>query len=191
MIKHIFLVSILATCLTSTGCSPLLTATTEGEIRLSPGKRTLGTMIDDQQLETIAIVNLNKAHPDLQGAHINVTSYNGVLLLTGQVSSSKLKKLASATVTKIRNVRQVYNELQVQGKTSVLSRTNDTWLTTKVKSRLMAAKNVDGGRVKVVTESGTIYLMGLLSQAEANRAAEIARSTNGVQKVVKAIEYIN
>lgn len=173
------------------GCTTLLNATTEDPIQLHPGKRTLGAMIDDEQLETIAQVNINKASPELDQAHINVVSYNGILLLTGQVHSDELRALAGSTANKIPKVRQVFNEIQVQGQTSVLARTNDSWLTTKVKAILLTNKDINSGRIKIVTESGVVYLMGLLSRIEADRAAQVISATGGVQKVVKAVEYID
>lgn len=173
------------------GCSNILSATSDESIRLNPGKRTFGAFIDDEQIETIAYVNLDKASASLKQANVNVTSFNGVVLLTGQVASTNLRQLAGSTVTSIGKVRQVHNELQIQGKTSALARTNDSWLTTKVKGRLVANKDIDSGRIKVVTENGVIYLMGLLSRTEANQVAEVARTTGGVQKVVKAVEYID
>lgn len=185
------IISLLLACLLFSGCTTLLNATTEDPIELHPGKRTWGAFIDDEQLETIAAVNINKASPELDTAHINVVAYNGIILLTGQVSSGELRALAGSTVGKIPKVRQVFNEIQVQGKTSLLARTNDTWLTTKVKTILMANKDIDSGRIKVVTESGVVYLMGLMSQIEANRAAQVVSTTGGVQKVVKAVEYID
>ena len=191
MIKALLTWGIVTTCLLGSGCVSVINATSSEPIKPNPGKRTFGTIIDDQRLETIAAVNIKKADPSLNHAHISVTSYNGVILLTGQVKSAQLRTLASDTVAKIPKVRQVYNELQVQGKLSLLARTNDGWLTTKVKSKLLAHKDINSGRIKVVTENGTVFLMGLLSHAEADRAAEVARSTGGVQKVVKAIEYIN
>lgn len=173
------------------GCSSVINATSEEPIDLDPSKRTVGTMIDDEQLETIAKVNIKKASPILKTAHINATSYNGVILLTGQVPNAAERQLAADTVNRLAKVRQVYNELQIQGKTSILARSNDTWLTAKVKSRLLADKSIKSGRIKVVTESGVVYLMGLLTTAQADAAAEVARTTGGVQKVVKAVEYIN
>ena len=181
----------IASLLTISGCSSIINATSEEPITVHPGKRTVGTMIDDEQLETIAKVNLKKASEALKHAHINVTSYNGVVLLTGQVADNRSRELAANTVKAIPKARQVYNELQVQGKTSVLARSSDTWLTTKVKSRLMAEKNLESRRIKVVTEDGVVYLMGLLSRQEAEIASEISRTTGGVQKVVKAVEYID
>ncbi|QIL88389.1 BON domain-containing protein [Microbulbifer harenosus] len=173
------------------GCATVLDATHDGPIQPDPGERTFGTYIDDQRLETITKVNIGKAHPDLKAANIDVVAFNGVVLLTGQVSSNELRDLAGRTAQQVHTVRQVYNEIQVRGSTSMLARTSDAWLTTKVKSVLMADKEVDSGRIKVVTENGVVYLMGLLTRQEAENAAEVARTVGGVQKVVKAVEYID
>lgn len=173
------------------GCATVLDATHDGPIQPDPGERTFGTYIDDQRLETITDVNIGKAHPDLKAANIDVVAFNGVVLLTGQVSSNELRDLAGRTAQQVHTVRQVYNEIQVRGSTTMLARTSDTWLTTKVKSVLMADKEIDSGRIKVVTENGVVYLMGLLTRQEAENAAEVARTVGGVQKVVKAVEYIN
>lgn len=171
------------------GCVSIVAATTSKPIEPDPNRRTVGTMIDDSQLETIAAVNINKAHPDLKDAPITVTSFNQVVLLTGQVRNAELRELAGRTVAKINHVRQVHNELQIQAPTSFLANTNDAWLTSKVKSKLAANKQVRATRVKVLTENGVVYLMGLVPQAEAKKAAEIASATSGVQKVVLAVEY--
>ncbi|WP_295798826.1 BON domain-containing protein [uncultured Microbulbifer sp.] len=173
------------------GCATVLDATHDGPIQPDPGERTFGTYIDDQQLETITKVNIGKAHPALKAANIDVTSFNGVVLLTGQVPDNELRNLAGRTAQQVHSVRQVYNEVQVRGTTSVLARTSDTWLTTKVKSVLLADKEIDSGRIKVITENGVVYLMGLLTRQEAENAAEVARTVGGVQKVVKAVEYID
>ncbi len=172
------------------GCTSLINATTDNPIQFNPGKRTLGTVLDDQQLETAAQVNIKKASQELDNAHITAVAYNNILLLIGQVPSNQLRILAGDTVKKIHGVRQVFNEVQVQGKTSFLARSNDTWLTTKVKSQLALNKDIDSGRIKVVTEDGVVYLMGLLSRTEAEKAADVVSTIGGVQKVVKAVEYI-
>ncbi|WP_288130589.1 BON domain-containing protein [Microbulbifer sp.] len=174
-----------------TGCATVLDATHDGPIQPDPGERSFGTYIDDQKLETITTVNIGKAHPGLKAANIDVVAFNGVILLTGQVPDSELRNLAGRTAQQVHSVRQVYNEIQVRGNTSVLARTSDTWLTTKVKSVLLADKEVDSSRIKVVTENGVVYLMGLLTRQEAENAAEVARGVGGVQKVVKAVEYID
>ena len=173
------------------GCATVLDATHDGPIQPDPGERSFGTYIDDQKLETVTRVNLNKAHPALKGSNIGITSFNGVILLTGQVPDNEMRALAGRTAQQVHSVRQVYNELQVRGSTTVLARTSDSWLTTKVKSVLLASKEVDSGRIKVITENGVVYLMGLLTRQEAENAAELARTVGGVQKVVKAVEYID
>ncbi|WP_193161334.1 BON domain-containing protein [Microbulbifer hainanensis] len=173
------------------GCSTVLEATHDGPIQQDPGQRSLGTYLDDEKIETITTVNINKAHPNLKNANINVNVFNGVVLLTGQVENNELRLLAGRTAQQVQNVRQVYNEIQVRGKVSLLASSSDAWLTTKVKSVLLANKEIDSGRIKVITENGVVYLMGLLTRAEAERAADVTRSIGGVQKVVKAVEYID
>lgn len=172
-------------------CVSIIDATTEGPIQQDPNKRTFGAYIDDKNIETIVAVNIKKAHPDLDQANINVTSFNGVVLLTGQISRKELHQLAGETAQKVNKVRQVYNELQIQSKISFLANLNDSWLKTKVRSRLAFNKEIDSKKVKVVTESGVVYLMGLLTRAQAEKVTEIARTTGGVQKVVRAIEYVD
>ncbi|MCX2830081.1 BON domain-containing protein [Microbulbifer thermotolerans] len=189
--KKRFFIALIASAILSAGCSTVLEATHDGPIQQDPGKRSLGTFIDDQKIETITTVNINKAHPDLKAANINVNAFNGVVLLTGQVPNNELRLLAGRTAQQVQNVRQVYNEIQVRGNASFLAASSDTWLTTKVKSNLLANKEIDSGRIKVVTENGVVYLMGLLTRAEAEKAADVTRSIGGVQKVVKAVEYID
>ena len=152
---------------------------------------SVGEAFDDSRNESLAKKRLRDAHPGLKEANISVTSFDGVLLLTGQVSSADLVPIASAQVEPMRNARKVYNEIIVAGKTSLLSRTNDSWLTTKVKSAFSTAEFSDATRIKVVTDNGVVYLMGLLTRAEADAAANIARDIQGIQKVVKVFEYIN
>lgn len=187
--KRFFIALAMTTALA--GCTTVLEATHDGPIQQDPGKRSLGTYMDDQKIETITTVNINKAHPDLKAANINVNAFNGVVLLTGQVADNDLRLLAGRTAQQVQNVRQVYNEIQVRGNVSFLASSSDAWLTTKVKSNLLANKEIDSGRIKVVTENGVVYLMGLLTRAEAERAADVTRGIGGVQKVVKAVEYIN
>ena len=152
---------------------------------------SVGGAFDDSRNESLAKKRLRDAHPGLADANISVTSFNGVVLLTGQVSSASLIPIASAQVEPLRNVQKVYNELTVAGKTSLLARANDSWLTTKVKSAFSAAESSDTTRIKVVTENSVVYLLGLLTRAEADAAADIAKNIQGVQKIVKIFEYIN
>lgn len=174
-----------------TSCSHVVSLSSDGPINGDPGERTWGSAIDDEQIETLALVNLEKVNPLLADAHINVTSYNAVVLLSGEVANGQLFEQAGQTVGAINRVRKVYNELQVRPATSYFSRSHDSWLTSKIKSKLLANGDTDGGRIKIVTENGTVFMMGLLTRAEAAQATEVVRNTGGVKKVVKVFEYID
>lgn len=173
-----------------TACSSFISAVKTDPYVEDPGERSSGSYLDDQLLETKAKVNIKKASPQLADAHIGVTSFNGVVLLTGQVNSESLRQQASAAVNMVGNIRQLHNEITVSGTISMMARSNDGWITSKVKSKMLFKRGIESGRIKVVTENGVVYLMGLLSREEADRAAEVARSTGGVQKVVRIFEYI-
>lgn len=177
--------------LTLGGCTTLAKATRSEPIELDPGERSLGMRMDDSQIETIAAVNISKTDKRLDEAPISVDSYNAVVLLTGQVPSKDLRQLAGETVNAIHTVRQVHNELEVSDSIGFGARSNDTWLGTKVKTKLYASRDVEGGRVKVVAENGSIYLMGLVTRAEADRITDIVRNTGGVERVVRVFEYID
>ncbi len=183
--------TLLVVALSITSCSTLLSATRSTPIEEDYGKRSFGGFIDDAFIETKAKVNLNKASKALQQAHISVTSYNGVVLLTGQVPNEQSKNLASDTVRKVRNVKRLHNELSIAGPISLPSRSNDSWLTSKVKAKLLATPKIKGNRIKVVTENGVVHLMGLLSHAEADIVVNKIKGTFGVQKIVKIFEYLD
>ena len=155
------------------------------------GKRTLGTSIDDVMVESRASSNIKSVNEQLSKANIEVTSFNGVVLLTGQVPSEDAKRQAEEAIDGVRNVRKVHNELEVAGPTSIPSRLNDSYLSTKVKTALLTDGDAEGSRTKVVTENGVVYLMGLLTRDEADAAVQRAREVFGVQKIVKMFEYIN
>ena len=172
-----------------TGCSLVMKATSQESENY--GKRSWGSVLDDQTIESRAKLNISEAAPELTDAHVVVVSFNGNVLLAGQVASEDLKEMAASAVKHMRKVRKIHNELSIAGPTSMVARSNDAWLTTKIKSLMAAAKDVDANRVKVVTENGVVYLMGLLTRDEADAAVELARQTYGVQKIVKVFEYIN
>lgn len=171
------------------GCSHLVGAVRSEPIKDTPAKRTFGRYIDDQIVETKALVNLRKADPQLKESHLVVVSYNGIVLLTGQVPSEALRKKAAETVARIATVRRVHNELQVMGKTTLLIRSNDNWITGKIATRLALTENSGSERIKVVTENSVVYLLGLVSREEAATAAKIASQAQGVQRVVQLFEY--
>lgn len=174
-------------------CASVISATTGNEgIEENRGSRSMGAVVDDNSIETVIKVNLNAADEQLKKAHINVVSFNGTVLLVGQVPSQDIKNLATRVArTSSSRVKEIYNELEVAGATTFLSRSNDAWLTAKIKTLMLADAEVSGMRTKVVTENGVVYLMGLLTQEEANTAVNVVSNTKGVTKVVRAFEYIN
>ena len=174
-------------------CASVISATTGNEgIEENRGSRSMGAVVDDNSIETVIKVNLNAADEQLKKAHINVVSFNGTVLLVGQVPSQDIKNLATRVAsTSSSRVKEVYNELEVAGATTFLSRSNDAWLTAKIKTLMLADAEVSGMRTKVVTENGVVYLMGLLTQEEANTAVNLVSNTKGVTKVVRSFEYIN
>lgn len=172
------------------GCVTVLDAATDEPISRDPGKRTFGGYVDDKQLKTIISVNLKKADQKLKDANVNVTVYNGVVLLTGQVPTKEAREKAGQVARQVNKVRQVHNELQVLPNTAMLSRTNDSWLATKINTKLMAHRDIKSSRVIVVVENSTVYLMGLLTRVQTEKITDVARTTKGVAKVVRAIEYI-
>ena len=190
MTKHIryFL---LATTIGLSGCGSFLATMQSDTIEDNPGERTLGQQMDDESIETRAIVNIHASDEAYDDAHLTVVSYNGYVLVAGQVQSDALKAKATMVVREIRDVRRIYNELEVSAPSSAMTRTSDTWITAKVKSWLLGSSEIEGGRVKVVTENGVVYLMGLATNAEADRVAESASDTSGVQRVVRLFELID
>ncbi|RRV06051.1 BON domain-containing protein [Pseudomonas sp. v388] len=183
---------VLTLCLGFSGCSSVLTAARDKPIDDDRGTRTIGSKIDDSLIETKAAVNISKAHPDLaEGSHIVVTSFNGIVLLAGQTPRADLKATAEQAAAAVQRVKKVNNEIQVMAPSSLLARNNDAWLTTKIKTQMLADNSIPGSRIKVVTENGIVFLLGLVTQDEANRATSLVQGVGGVQKIVKLFEYID
>ena len=183
-------IALIATSTLLAGCSDLISATREEPIRENVGSRTVGNFIEDEAIELKSLVNISKGSAPLSQSHINVTSFNGQVLLTGQVPNESIKNEAKSVVEKVRDVRKIHNELEIAGPTSTIVRSNDVYLTSRIKLQLLADKAVEGLRIKVVTENGIVYLMGLVSQSEADRAVSVVRSVPGVQRIVKVFEYV-
>ena len=173
------------------GCSSVLDVSKDEPIQSDPSQRSIGRMLDDESIETKALVNVRKADPGLRDAHVVIVSFNGAVLLAGQVPTAQLRQVAEQTVRDIRYVDRVHNELTVGPNNALSGRTNDGWITTRIKSRMMFSSVVDPAEVKVVTENSVVYLMGLVNQASADKAVDMARNTNGVKKVVRIFEYID
>ena len=188
--RKVFLLFVLISTLLTTSCAQIVGIGRDEPIQENLSKRTFGTYLDDEVIETKALVNMRKTHPDLQNSHLVAVSYHGVVLLAGQVPSSQIRQLATSTVSKIKKVRKVYNEMEVRGKTGMLIRSNDAWLTSKVKGKLAVADDIRSGYIKVVTENSVVFLMGKISKSEADLAASIASKVDGVQRVVRLFEIV-
>jgi osmotically-inducible protein OsmY len=153
-------------------------------------RRTAGVYVGDQEIELRAMNRLREAFPQ-KTDNISATSYNRQVLLTGQVPDEASRARATEAVKGIPDVRTVFNELSISGITSLTSDANDVTITGSVKTRLLRDERVPGAKIKVVTEAGVVHLMGLVTQAEADVATDVARTTSGVAKVVTLFEYIN
>ena len=172
-----------------TGCAPLVIggAMVGGAI-MAVDRRTTGAQVEDQGIEARARSRVGEVVGSR--GHVNVTSYNRMVLLTGEVPSESDKSAVEAAVSKIDNVRAITNELAVMGTTSLVSRSSDTITTSKVKATFVDAKDVSSNIYKVVTERGNVYLLGRVTEREAERAVELTRSVGGVQKVVRLFEVL-
>jgi osmotically-inducible protein OsmY len=160
-----------------------------GTAAVATDRRTTGTQLDDEAIEDKSSRAITERFKD--DLHVNVTSFNGVVLLTGEVPAESAKADIEQLVRSNPKARAVQNELVVGPVTDASSRTNDTLITSKVKARFVEAAKFQVNLVKVVTENGTVYLMGSVRREEGDAAAEIARTTDGVRRVVKVFEYID
>jgi osmotically-inducible protein OsmY len=157
-------------------------------VMVAADRRQVEVMYADQRIEFAAGSRISDA---LKGqGHINVTSYNYTVLLTGEVPTAQAKADAEKAVVDVENVKTVVNELQIAGTSSAASRSNDAYITSKVKSNFLGNEKFKPTDVKVVTEASVVYLLGLVTREEAEAATEIARGTGGVQKVVRVFEYV-
>ena len=173
------------------GCVPMFaigTAAGTGAY-ISEDRRTSGMFIEDEGIELKSTRRINQQFGDK--VHINVTSYNRMVLLTGEAPSETIKTDIGKLVMGVDNVRRIFNEIAIAGNTSLASRSNDTLLTSKVKARFLAERKFQINHVKIVTENEVVYLLGVVTRQEADSAAQIASSTSGVKKVVKVFEYLN
>ncbi len=172
------------------GCAPLVVGgAATGAVVAYKDRRTSGAMVEDEGIEWRARSSLRNRFGS--AANISVTSYNRVVLLTGQVPDGNAREEAGRLAAQVENVKGLVNELQVSGISSLSERSNDAMLTSMVKARLVDNQQVSANHVKVVTEAGVVYLMGLVTQAESEAATNVARNTRGVRKVVRVLEIIS
>ena len=188
-LRSAVVVGMLASTTALSGCAALLVGAVVGGSLVAADRRSSGTQLDDQRIESRA----NTRVRDLLGdrGHVNVTSYNRLVLLTGEVPTEADRTNIEQAVARVDNVKSVVNELAPMFASSLSQRSNDALITSKVKATLVDAGDISATAFKVITERGTVYLMGRVTEREADRAVDLTRSISGVQKVVKVLEIVS
>ena len=191
IIKNTLLATLaLSSCLGAglMACAPLVVGGVAVGAMVATDRRTTGTQVEDEGIELHAV---NRIGENLGGrGHVNVTSFNRQVLLSGEVPSAQDKQLVEQLVAKVENVRSIVNEIGIMENTSLSQRSSDSYITGLVKAGLVDSKDLFANAFKVVTERGVVYLMGRVTQREANRASDVARRVDGVKKVVRLLEII-
>ncbi len=170
-------------------CAPVVIGGAAAGGAMAADRRTSGIYIEDQNIELKASQQISQQLGDK--VHVNVTSYNRNVLLTGEAIDATSKSKVESITKEITNVKSVVNELAIAGNSDLSARSSDTYITSKVKTNMLTENRFPPNYVKVVTENAVVYLMGLVKHQEADAAVEIARNTGGVAKVVKVFEYID
>ena len=189
--RFIKIVPLLLICLGIGGCAPIITGAAVGiaaTVAVYDHKAIKGTM-EDHNISKAILSKLQANTRIAKQCHIEVSSYHGTVLLVGQAPTPFLKNKAEELAQSVPNIKRLYNELTIEGPTSFLTRTSDSWITTKVKSRLLATKGLRAERVKVLTEDSTVFLIGITNRSQADLAVRATRQVKGVEKVVKVFQY--
>ncbi len=174
---------------TLSACVPLVVGGAAMSAMVAVDRRTSGAQLEDEGIELRGASRLRDTFGDR--AHINITSYNRQVLLTGEVPNDAARQQAEQVISRVENVKTIVNELAAAGITTLVQRSSDVLITGKIKASLVDAKDLYAGAFKVVTERGTVYLMGRVTPQEADRATSIARQIDGVQRVVRIFEVIS
>ena len=188
--KHLALaVLAVATLGAVQGCIPVIVGGTGMAVAMVSDRRSSGAYVEDEGIEWKTGNRINERLGDK--VHVNATSFNRKLLLTGEAFNEASREEAGRIAAVVENVKEVVNELRIAPTSTFSARSNDSYISSKVKARFVDQKDFRIQQVKVTTEAGTVYLMGLVTEKEGNAATEVARTTNGVQKVVRVFEYIS
>jgi osmotically-inducible protein OsmY len=184
LVTLVWLVTVLS------GCGPVIVAgVTHGSTKLTEDGRTFGSIVDDSSI-VIKIDRLIKENEAISAhSHINITSINGIVLLTGEVPNLEARDKILDIARSVNGVRRTVNEMRVGPVSTLAARSNDSWLTSKVKTSLIYDKRIDSTRIKVVTENSTVYLLGIITNTEAEYVTETVRSVSGIKRVVILFEY--
>ncbi|MCI2284993.1 divisome-associated lipoprotein YraP [Colwellia sp. MSW7] len=188
--KTIKLIATLLTLSILQGCAAVAVVAITTGASMATDRRSIGNQIDDQSIELEAYNEITKNKSLNANTNLHITSVNGSVLIIGQAPSTYLRDQAIKIVTNITGVARIHNQIRIGNVTSVTTQTNDVWLTSKVKTALFSSDEVNGKDIKVVTENGEVFLMGIVSKKEADAAVNITRNISGVNRVFKAFEYL-
>ncbi len=184
------IILIVASLLLLQGCAGVLLAGAGTGIGSATDRRTVTTQAKDQTIDMRATHRIGETHPLWDDSRVVIITTNGKSLLIGQAPTEEYRAQAEAIVKDVPGVKEVYNEIRLGKPLDITARSQDTWITSKVKSVLLAEKNFDGTKVKVVTENGEVFLIGLVTQKEADTSVELARHVSGVKKVITVFELV-
>lgn len=187
-LRAVAVAALITSTLGLSACAPLVIGGAVGTVFMMADRRTSGAQVEDQAIELKSPARIQTVLGER--GHVNVTSYNRMMLITGEVPTEADRVAVEAELARIEGVRSTVNELAVIGNSSVTSRSNDAIITSKVKAAMVEAHDVPAGAFKVVTERGNVYLMGRVTEREATRATELARAVGGVQKVIRVVELL-
>lgn len=183
-------IALIAVLIGLEGCAAMVAGTAATGVMVAQDRRTTGTMVEDKSIEVKAFHALNDLIQNDSKAHVSAVSYNNRVLLVGQAPTEALRSKIEDTIRRVAMVRHLHNEVSIAAPTSMLTRSSDAWITAKIKGEMLVNKDINPTRVKVITEDGIVYLMGLVTPNEERVAVDVARHTKGVKKVIKIFEYI-
>ncbi len=172
------------------GCAAVVVAGAAGGAMVANDRRTTGLLIEDENIELKFSSRLSENSELNEASHVNAISYNGVVLLLGQTPQNNFKNQIGEIARKIPNVKRVHNEIRLSAPNSIMTRSSDSYITSKIKTQMTLEKNFSSSAVKVITENGEVFLMGLVSREEAKLAIAITKSVDGIQKIIDVFEYI-
>ncbi|MBQ4856833.1 division/outer membrane stress-associated lipid-binding lipoprotein [Pseudoalteromonas sp. MMG007] len=181
---------VLGTVVLLQGCAAAVVAGTASAVTAANDRRTIGSQIDDNNIEIKASIALSEVERIEKFANVDAVSVNGIVLLVGQVPNEEIKNEAQRTIENVSGIRKIHNQIRIGSNIGITTQTHDSWLTSKVKAQLLTAKDISSNNIKVVTENAEVFLMGLVSDAESTQAVNIARNVSGVERVIKAFEYL-
>ena len=182
-------IALAALTVLSAGCVPLVLGGAAAIVTVAEDRRSPGTFVDDEGMEKQALLRVKSRFGGQ--VHVNITSYNRQLLVTGEAVTEDVKRGVEEEVSTVKGIKRVFNEMSVRSLAGVIAVSNDTRLTTIVKTRFLDARRFQANHVKVVTEASVVYLLGLVKKSEAEAATQLASTTRGVVRVVRLFEYLD